>query len=328
MGTSSLYEDDGRSAAYENSGFARTSLSYTRRDNAVEIKIAPPVGHFAGQPTARGYSIELPATRKGTQATLQINGAAQNLTSIYDEATQTNRIVVPAQPINRNIAVTVNCGLADTSVMAEKARKRRIAGITGKAPASNDAATVLSDNNAATPEQKQMLLATFGIGLAKEMEGPNYAKNPGLLAFYAPQNSIKNLNFSRRDGNAFTAVTGSVVPLGAVKSPRDSPIVSFQIGNQNYQLPTIANPLLAANNIALDAKVSVSSTEKWLRQKWRQRWRCRWLSQQRRRRMVEQPGKSGRDGASRLATAANSQPHPSVRSAQHNRRRNSGRSHF
>ena len=263
-GTYSLYEDDGRSSAYKRGGFARTPLAYTRRGNTVEVKVAPSVGRFEGQPGVRGYSIELPGTTKASKVTLWVNGIAQSLTSQYEEATQTNRIVVPRHSIAQSLSVTVHCGLADPRVMQSKATARRIEGILGDASASNSVADVLAVASTATPEQKQMLLATFGIGLEKEMEGPNYGRNPGQLFFYSPKGLLKDgtLKISRRGGEISRPIpTGQVISLGKVTSPRDSPIVNFQIGNQTFHLPTVPNPLLASNNVALDATVTASSTE-------------------------------------------------------------------
>jgi alpha-glucosidase (family GH31 glycosyl hydrolase) len=263
VGTSSLYEDDGRSSAYKNKGFSRTPLSYRRSGGAVEVSVGAPVGQFAGQLSQRAYSIELRGTTPATKVSLRTGGKVQTLSSQYDATTQTNRIEIPAQSLRQPISLTVTCDPADAGAMQRRAMTRRVRGIMGDSAATTDARDALAAGTA-SPEQKQMLLATMGIGLIKQMEGPDFGKNPGRLLFFAPQGVLDGgtLKISRRSGGeAQQKLNGSVLPLGQATAPRDSPILDFQIDGQALRLPSVSNPLLGADNVALSATVTASSTE-------------------------------------------------------------------
>ena len=57
-----LYEDDGRSLAYEQGAYAITPIEHTSEaDGAQQLVIGPAKGHFTGQPASRGYELRLHA---------------------------------------------------------------------------------------------------------------------------------------------------------------------------------------------------------------------------------------------------------------------------
>jgi alpha-glucosidase (family GH31 glycosyl hydrolase) len=263
-GTSTLYEDDGRSPGYQRGTFARTPLTYSRQGNSVQIQVGTTSGTFQGQLPTRSYSIELPGTTKATKATVQANGVALRLTTEFDVATQTNRILIPAQNIRQAITVTVTCGVASNSAMRERALDRRVEGVLGRPVEVKDTHSVLALTKEGTPEQQQMLLATLGVGMMKQADGPNYKDNPGRFVFFAPQGMLEGnrVAISRRAGAGGPgSIKSGVLPLGKATSPSLAPVLDFKIGGLPLQLPRTSNPLLSRDNVALDAKVSAPSTE-------------------------------------------------------------------
>ncbi|RYG71515.1 DUF5110 domain-containing protein, partial [bacterium] len=264
IGTSSLYEDDGRTPEYKTAGFGRTPLSYSRNGKNVEIKVGATSGRFKGQLQSRAYSVELPGTVKATHAVLKVGNSTQVLSSKYDAATQTNVIAIPQRSIAQPITITVTCETASPVQAKQQALDRRVEGILGKPVNVTDARSVLQLTDGVSGEQRQMLLATLGIGLSKQMEGPNYRDNPGRVAFYAPQGLIEGgrLKVSRRNsGSSDQILSNGVLPLGQGTSPRLTPVLDFKVGGKAFQLPYTSNPLMSKENVALDAKVTTNSNE-------------------------------------------------------------------
>lgn len=99
VGTSSLYEDDGVTTAYQRGESARTPLSYVRNGDVVTITVGPTEGRYEGQPQQRALVIELPCTLPGA--------TSDDAACTYDQATATTRLELPAGPIDTERKVTV-----------------------------------------------------------------------------------------------------------------------------------------------------------------------------------------------------------------------------
>ncbi len=257
IGTSSLYEDDGRSDAYQKNGFARTPLSYTRKGDAITVTVGATRGNFQGQLRQRSVVIELPCTTKATSAIWQ----GQQLNAQYDEESGTNRIEIPAQSIERAISVTVLCAQLDPQIQRDRALGRRLRSILGSASSPNSQ-VVLASAADLSPEQ-DMVLATRGIGLIKQVDGPNFADQAPRWEFYAPAGAVKNnqIQVSVRGGSErMRTMKGTALDVSNADRHNAMPVVRFQSGGQSFRLTGGTGRLVSADNVALDAKVSVSST--------------------------------------------------------------------
>ncbi|BCM89334.1 oligosaccharide 4-alpha-D-glucosyltransferase [Abditibacteriota bacterium] len=264
VGTATLYEDDGRSSEYQHGGFAKTPLSYVRRGNSVSVTIGATVGRFTGQLQSRSVVIELPGTSKATRATFQNGKATLSLPIEYDAATQLNRIVLPAQSVDQSTSVTVACSSADGSVLRERAVRRRVEGITGQAPALGATRQILTGIQQLTPPQQEMVLATLGIGLMKQSDGPNFRDAPKRVLFFAPQGMLdgNTILVSRRSGaRSQQVMSAGELQLANPVTARIAPTVSFRIAGQQFQMETELGPLFVPDNVAIDANVTASSTE-------------------------------------------------------------------
>jgi alpha-glucosidase (family GH31 glycosyl hydrolase) len=247
--TSSLYEDDGRSEEYQKSGFARTPLSYTRRGNSVTIEVGATKGTYKGQLRQRSIVIELPNTTKATAATWQ----GRKLSTRYDAPSATNFIEIASQPIDRAISIDIACAPLDSKPQRDRAMQRRLRGITGENPP-----TELS------PEQKVMALAARGIGLIRQVDGPNFQDQAPRWTFYAPAGTIENnriLVSSRGGAESTRATTGAPLEVSDSRRARAIPTVRFQSGGESYVLTAGTGRLMSLDNVAPDAKITLSSVE-------------------------------------------------------------------
>ncbi len=107
-GRSELYEDDGVTTAYRRGQSAVTPLSYVRRGGQVTVTVGATVGHYRGQPAQRSLVMELPDTAKAIGATLD----GRPVADVYDAATFTNRVTVPARPIGKAATLVVQASPA------------------------------------------------------------------------------------------------------------------------------------------------------------------------------------------------------------------------
>jgi alpha-glucosidase (family GH31 glycosyl hydrolase) len=121
-----LYEDDGISQDYLKDGGATTLLHYLRRGDTVTVTVDPVQGTYAGQPEARSYTIELPATEK-----LAACDRADAQTT-YDPAAFTNRIELPATSIHQPVRVTLRVAPADPARVRQAAVAGRVAALLGQ----------------------------------------------------------------------------------------------------------------------------------------------------------------------------------------------------
>jgi alpha-glucosidase (family GH31 glycosyl hydrolase) len=100
-GTSSVYEDDGETTGYEKGELATTPLTYVRHGNAVTVTVGPTKGTFSKQVAERSVTLELPCTTQLTSCSVA------SARMMYDMATHTNMIELPASSIRDGLTVTI-----------------------------------------------------------------------------------------------------------------------------------------------------------------------------------------------------------------------------
>jgi len=128
-----LYEDDGDSTAYLTGHAATTSVHARWSDRGVRITIDPVRGAFAGQPSARGYVVELPATVAAPDGA-RVDGApvAIELTPGSTDLPPTCRVRLPPRAVSLPTVIEVDCTPADAALVAANARLRRLRDALGE----------------------------------------------------------------------------------------------------------------------------------------------------------------------------------------------------
>jgi alpha-glucosidase (family GH31 glycosyl hydrolase) len=101
-GETSLYEDDGDSEGYKQGLFTTTRIMHEGNS----LTICPREGSFSGMPTQRAYSVEFLCVERPTSVTVNDQTIA-NGAWIYDEATRTVTVFVPATPCQQEITVNI-----------------------------------------------------------------------------------------------------------------------------------------------------------------------------------------------------------------------------
>lgn len=111
LGESLLYEDDGISNRYLKNERAVTPLRYLRNGDKVTITIGRTEGTYAGQPQKRAYILEFPCT----EAFPGVDHPGAKVS--YDAASRTNRIELPAAPLDKPVVVSVEARETDPAVI-------------------------------------------------------------------------------------------------------------------------------------------------------------------------------------------------------------------
>lgn len=263
-GTATLYEDDGRTSGYQRVGFAKTPLSYRREGEVVDVTLGATTGSFSGQLLTRSVVVELPNTTKATAAFFRNGQKMQSLSVEYDSITLTNRITLPSRSIRQGTVVTVMCASDHTKVLRERAIRRRVQGITGQALPSGDVNSVSTSAENLTPEQQEMVLATLGIGIMKQSDGPNFRDAPIRAVLLAPEGLTDDDSVTiapRVGAPSQRAVSGGQMVLANPIVGRVLPTVNFRVNGRPFSIATERGPLFSTDNVALDANLTVSSTE-------------------------------------------------------------------
>ena len=259
-GTSQLYEDDGISNDYKSGGFATTALSYSRHGDEITIRVAPTVGSFKGQVTARAYTVILPDTQQGK---LQAPADAK-LT--YDATTGTNRIDIPEASVTQETVIQVTASDIDPEQPRQQATTRRLDGLLGKPYAQwTDA-----DRQGLTPGIQDALAAVHGIGLMAVNQNPYLYGNYIKVIYYDPT-ATKPVSGSLSYQSWSTPIT--VTNRQAINISAAIPVVPPEAtisvpGSQNRLLLKLDGHTTAAGidpaaisyalgNWAVDAKASV-----------------------------------------------------------------------
>ena len=244
-GTFALYEDDGVTTAYQKGAFALTPLTYSARKGSVTVTVGAATGTYAGQPTTRGITVELPDTQQATGATRD----GQPVAITYDAATATNRITLPPRPVGQATTLIVQAAPADTDALRVRAVARRMAGILGQPVAGATVHDLLQAAIAAAPlgddAAREALLAAAGVGVVHKNEGA-----------YLYRGKIEDTLFT--PGGVLSA------PPQTTTLPSGQMTATVKIGGQSIDLPNNASSvemLMGADNVARAAKVTVSGTE-------------------------------------------------------------------
>lgn len=259
-GETTLYEDDGRSGAYQNGKSATTRLRYTRRGDQVSVEIGATDGAYQGQPEKRTYQIELPNTSRLDHATA--NGRA--VTVENNAASNVNRIVLPAMDIRVPVKVEVTAPETNAAELAEAALRRRAGGIVGGDPGAQTLGALLKRDDL-TPEIHAALLALTGVGLMPHHESPTFHGEKPQYVFVAPPggiegNLVRKVTETNADGRITQSVENAKLGDGAILLDADSyGRIEFYIDGKLHELATRGLPM--TGNLAASARVSASSSE-------------------------------------------------------------------
>lgn len=185
-----LYEDDGITNDYLKGKYALTYLVYHREGDTVTVTVDPKLGDYAGSLKERAVTIELPATKKAASAKIGDVEAPVE----YDEKTLTNRIRVPAGPLDRGVVVTVRVADADQAELRKKAEARRIEGLGLEGKDFRGAAAAFNIGEKGTAKL-DALLAAGGVALYRKNEAL-YLYNPQMRTyFYARPGALDGDSF-------------------------------------------------------------------------------------------------------------------------------------
>ena len=271
-GRSTLYEDDGVTTAYERGQSATTPLSYTRKGNAVTVTVGATGGHYAGQPARRALVVELPDTDPAPRVSV----SGRPATAVYDVATSTNLITVPARPVGLPTVVTIRAGIVvhydfhhqggvalevvplDPATLAARAQNRRLVGILGTAAAGKTVRQVLATQGPTLPpDTQEALLALEGVGLVTWNNGVYGWGGVTQRDFYAPGGVLDAGTLTEHHAGKRRWLTASPDAASPLHGPAMS--VAFRIAGREFRLPN--SPLLDDNNVALSARVSANGSE-------------------------------------------------------------------
>jgi alpha-glucosidase (family GH31 glycosyl hydrolase) len=163
-GSSTLYEDDGLTTAYQTGAAATTKLTYGRRGSQVTITVAPTAGTFHGQPEERAITIELPAVTAATRVMMDGVPASAE----YDAAERMNRIRVPARSIRTGCVVTLTTDAIPADTLHNGAFARRAGLPHGDAPLTELLAAAL--DKATDDRDRAAVCAAAGVGVFPRVE--------------------------------------------------------------------------------------------------------------------------------------------------------------
>lgn len=268
-GEFTLYEDDGVTRDYQHGAFATTPLSYLRQGDKITVTVGPTKGSYAGQVTQRDIVVELPNTSRATK--VMVDNKAVHPT--YDATLCINLIAVPARSVARATTITVQAASVGSEFFSNSAFSKRASGIfpfNYHGPGGAKAMLPVALSQIQDPAQCDELLAAAGIGLVPHNTAPYLYHGTIRDEFYARPGII--------DGNQVTLQSGKTVivsgdgPIdvsGPVITRRGRTIttpgrVKFSIAGRTIELLSAASPeddLLGADNVAANAKLTVSGTE-------------------------------------------------------------------
>jgi hypothetical protein len=117
-----LYEDDGETIAYQHGQYRLTAFELKVHDASAEFSIEPGPGVVAVVPQQRTYRLIFHRATQPVEVMLQINGAAREMLTRYDEKLQHFTIEVIAAPTDR-VEIATRCD--DRSWVAQDDRRER-----------------------------------------------------------------------------------------------------------------------------------------------------------------------------------------------------------
>ena len=203
-GDSRLYEDDGKTTAYEKGQSATTGLHYVRRGESIVITVDATAGTYAGQPTERGLTIELPCTEPGATADV---GACS-----YDTATGTTRIELPSAPINASRTITIKVSEFSSEKVATVAVGMRLRQLLGQSLADWQA------TNPKPPEEiARMIAAAQGVAVLPVNQHPyGLGNDVAMIYFHNHHAGAEKLVLAGPSQDSMTMTLGEPI----VQAPR------------------------------------------------------------------------------------------------------------
>ncbi len=241
-----LYEDDGITRTYQNGAFAETSLSYERKGNSVDVRIAPAKGAYEGQVKERSYVIELPCTQRAGK--VLVNGTAAQ--SEYSESEKINRIKVPATSILKSIDVHIEVADADQAVIRAVAFANRTGLPTPAAGQTVDTLLPKAVDAAKSPEEIEAVLAAAGTGIV--------SKNVGLYGFPLMNRTVQFYGLAEPLKTRGVAVDSDL----SGEKVRSGCLMQYTLPLHGKEIklmtPDVARGMQIAGNIAPNAKITTS----------------------------------------------------------------------
>lgn len=129
--SATLYEDDGKTAAYLDGGSATTLVNVRSGRTFLTITIEPTRGSFDGQLGEREYIIELPHV-ESQNAEIDGEPAPLELVHALASGPPMSRVRVPARPITRSTTVRLHLPKRDMGHSSANARLRRLRDALGE----------------------------------------------------------------------------------------------------------------------------------------------------------------------------------------------------
>ena len=109
-GSTTLYEDEGDTQAYQNGEYATTSISQSRYGSIVEVTISPRQGSFQDMPESRAYQVVLLSDERPGKVSVK----GSSLTDwTYDEDRKQVIVNVASTPCSQQVVVTVDHDTSD-----------------------------------------------------------------------------------------------------------------------------------------------------------------------------------------------------------------------
>jgi alpha-glucosidase (family GH31 glycosyl hydrolase) len=106
-GRFTLYEDDGKTVAYQQGRYAQTSFATTWRGDNLTLAIGPVQGDATLTPAQRTYVVKIYAVVDPGDAQLERNNQGQAVASIYDDANQTLTVTIDDVRPDEAVALTI-----------------------------------------------------------------------------------------------------------------------------------------------------------------------------------------------------------------------------
>lgn len=231
-GAFTLYEDDGVTQAYRSGEAATTPLSYTRKNNVVTVTVGKEEGHYTGQIAQRDLLFELPDTLRATTANL----GKKRIPVSYDAKTFTNRVRIPARPVDSTTIVTFHLMPGGWDALAEQARNRRTDGLRSVVAVDPASASVQAQG-------REAALAIRGVGVFQKNEGTYLYNGKVDNLLYAPRGVIDGDQVRTDDGTVMLLPpSGAPMPFPIKTGEHGSQHLSFTIKGEQYRLPTSGAP--------------------------------------------------------------------------------------
>jgi len=166
--STTLYEDDGESAAYLDGRYALTPLTYERTGDNHRIQVGPAAGTYAGQPAARSIEVEL----GGVTAPVVADADGRPLDVVLDAATGLARVILPPRPVCDPVTINIRASEEDRGIRSDAAVRRRLGALLGRVLEGSPKASLVQALGVKRADQ-EALLGAVGIGWREKPESPS-----------------------------------------------------------------------------------------------------------------------------------------------------------